>query len=89
VSLDYRGNHVRHATNWSGSTHLSCVFAAAPAPACTSHVALGDSMLVFTGNPGTLTLGTGIYAGATGRVLSSKEVANNAADVVARITLHE
>jgi hypothetical protein len=52
-----------------------------------SHIAFGSSMLVFQSNPGKLTLGTGRYMGATGRVLSSKEVGNDANDVVARITL--
>ena len=85
-SLDYVGTHVKHAGKWTGSTHLRCVFAAGP-PQCTSHVALGNSMLVFTGNPGTVMLGTGIYAGATGRVVSSKEVSDNASDVVAKIQL--
>jgi hypothetical protein len=32
--------------------------------------------------------GTGIYQGATGRVLSSKEDGDNASDVVVRIHLH-
>ena len=86
-SLDYVGDHAKHAARWTGSTHLRCVFKAGP-PTCESHVALGDSMLVFTGSPGTLTLGTGIYTGATGKVISSKEVANNASDVVAKIQLH-
>jgi hypothetical protein len=47
-------------------------------------------MLIFTGNPGTVTNGTGIYQGATGRVISSKEVpgGNDASGVVARIQLH-
>ena len=88
VSLDYQGNHARHAKDWSGSSHLRCVFLAAPT--CTSHVAFGDSMLIFTGSPGKLVLGTGIYAGATGRVVSSKEVpgGDNATDIVAKIQLH-
>jgi hypothetical protein len=89
-SLDYRGTHVHHDRRFTGSAHLRCVFAADGPPSCESHVAIGGSLLVFTGNPGTVTNGTGIYQGATGRVVSSKEVAgqNDASDVVARITLH-
>ena len=88
-SLVYRGNHARHAKRAGGSAHLRCVFGADGPPTCESHVALGGSMLVFTGNPGTVTNGTGIYQGATGRVVSSKSVAGqaNATDVVARVTL--
>ena len=85
-SLDYVGNHLHHAAKWVGSTHLRCVFRAGP-PTCESHVAIGGSLLVFTGNPGTVSNGTGIYQGATGRVISSKEVGNNASDIVARIQL--
>ena len=43
---------------------------------------------MFTGNPGTLSNGTGIYQGATGRVISSKEIGNtNNSDIVVRIHL--
>jgi hypothetical protein len=45
---------------------------------------MGGSMLVFGGNPGTVLAGTGSYAGATGRVLSNREVPGGS-DVVARI----
>lgn len=85
-SLDYVGNHTKHAARPMGSSHLRCVFRAGP-PTCESHVAIGGSMLVFSGNPGKLTNGTGIYQGATGRVISAKEVGNDASDVVARIQL--
>ena len=87
-SLDYRGDHAHHAKQFTGSGHLRCVFTTAPAT-CESHVAIGGSLLVFTGDPGTLTNGTGIYEGATGRVISSKEVAgqDNASDIVLRIQL--
>jgi hypothetical protein len=87
VSLDYRGDHAAHAKRPSASTHLRCTFAASGPPACVSHVAVGSSMLVLEGNPGTVTLGTGRYLGATGRVVSSKELANDATDVVVRIVL--
>jgi hypothetical protein len=36
----------------------------APAsPLCESHVAIGGSLLIFTGNPGALRSPTGIYQG--------------------------
>ena len=85
-SLDYRGDHAHHAKRWTASSHLRCVFGTGE-PTCESNIAIGGSMLVFTGNPGKLTNGTGIYQGASGRVISSKEVGNNASDVVARIKL--
>jgi hypothetical protein len=85
-SLLYRGDHRRHARRWTGSSQLRCVFGTGE-PVCESHVALAGSMLVFTGNPGVVSNGTGIYQGATGRVISSKEVGDGASDVVARIKL--
>jgi hypothetical protein len=87
-SLDYRGNHSHHAKRFTGSTHLRCTFGAG-APTCESHVAIGNSMLIFAGDPGTVTNGTGTYQGATGRVISSKSVPGhaNASDIVAKIHL--
>jgi hypothetical protein len=89
ISVDYAGNHAQHAKKWTASTHLRCQFRSGP-PSCESHVAVGDSMLVFAGNPGTVTMGTGIYLGATGRVISNKEVPglSDASDIVAKVTLH-
>jgi hypothetical protein len=85
-SLDYVGTHLHHAAQWIGSTHLRCVFRAGP-PTCESHVAIDGSLLVFTGNPGTVSNGTGIYQGARGRVISAKQAGNGATDIVARIQL--
>jgi len=87
LSLDYAGNHAHHARQSTASTHLHCLFRAG-APTCESHVAIGNSLLVFAGNPATLTYGTGIYMGATGRA-TAKEVpgTNDASDIVARIQL--
>lgn len=82
-SLDYAGNHLHHAANWTMSGHLRCTFGKR-APVCEGHTALGSSMLIFDGNK--LTAGTGRYQGATGRVLSNKEIGNGAdSDIVARI----
>jgi hypothetical protein len=87
-SLDFRGDHVHHSKRFVASTHLRCTFGTGE-PTCESHVAIGGSLLVFTGNPGVLSNGTGIYQGATGRVVSSKEVpgGHNASDVVVKLRL--
>jgi hypothetical protein len=84
-SLDFAGTRKHHAKRWTGSNHLHCLFGAGE-PDCQSHVAFGSSMMVFDGNPGTLVAGTGRFAGATGRVVTSKEVPGGA-DVVAKIRL--
>jgi hypothetical protein len=82
-SLDYPGNHAHHAGHWTMSTHLSCTFTQGP-PACVSNVAVGSSLLVFDGNK--LVGATGVYQGATGRVLSNKTIPNtNQSDIVVRI----
>ncbi len=88
-SVAYAGTHLRHAKKWTASSHLQCTFRAAGPPSCVSHVAIGGSQLVFSGNPGKLVNGTGIYQGATGRTISSKEVPgmDDASDVVLRIQL--
>jgi hypothetical protein len=85
-ALEFAGNHERHAARYSGSNHLQCVFGTTPEPDCTSHVAFGNSMLIFKGNPGTVVGGTGRFFGATGRVLTNKEVSGGN-DVVAKIRL--
>jgi hypothetical protein len=84
-SVDYAGNHREHASHWTMSTHLRCSFATGQ-PDCEAQVATGDSLLVFDGNK--LEGGTGRYLGATGRVLSIKEVGDDASDVVAVIHRH-
>jgi hypothetical protein len=83
-SVDYVGNHGHHAAHWSLSSHLRCTFAQGP-PKCGSNIATGSSLLVFDGNK--LVGGTGRYQGATGRVLSTKQVSQtaNTSDIVARI----
>jgi hypothetical protein len=83
-SLDFRGDHKHHSKHFIGSEHVHCVFGAGE-PDCVSHVALGGSLLIFTGNPATLSGGTGRFQGATGTA-TSKEVAGGA-DGVAKITL--
>jgi hypothetical protein len=84
-SLLFRGDHRRHAKRWSGSVHLRCVFGAGE-PDCESQVAIGGSLLIFRGNPATLTNGTGRFQGATGRVIKNDEV-QGGSDVVAKIRL--
>src|SRR4051812_25983609 len=86
-AVDYAGNHKRHARRAMGSEHVRCSFtSASPEPSCESHVAIGGSLLIFHGFPGTLVAGTGRYLGATGHVTSNKEVAGGS-DVVARVQL--
>jgi hypothetical protein len=83
-ALEYIGDHSHHAAHWSMSAHVRCLFAKGE-PTCESNVAIGGSLLVFHGN--TLAEGTGLYQGATGRILSNKTIGNtNNADIVARIT---
>jgi hypothetical protein len=84
-ALDFRGNHKRHAKRFFGSEHLQGVFGTGE-PDCVSHVAIGSTLLVWKGNPATLVAGTGRFQGATGRVVSNKEVPGGS-DIVAKIKL--
>ena len=84
-SLDFVGNHRHHAKRWTASAHVHCVFGTGE-PDCVGHTAVGGSLLVFHGFPGTLVAGTGRYAGASGRVLKNKEV-QGGSDIVAKIRL--
>jgi hypothetical protein len=82
-AVDFKGDHKRHAAKPTASEHVRCTFSTEPEPECVAHVALGGSLLVFNGN--TLVGGSNRYLGATGRVLSNKEV-EGGSDVVARVT---
>lgn len=89
----FPGNHSEHGKTRVGSDHLRCEFVAGGPPTCVSHAAIGRSMLVVEGTPPRITFGTGRFFGATGRVLSAKELkaappsrlAHNDIDVVVRI----
>jgi hypothetical protein len=86
-AVDYEGTHRRHAKRWSMSDHTRCTFGTG-APKCVTHLAIGGSLLIFEGegSPETLIAGTGRYRGATGRVISLKDV-KGGADVVVQIRL--
>jgi hypothetical protein len=85
---DFAGNHKRHAKKATGSEHVVCMFSSAPEPDCISHVAIGGSMLIFQGNPGTVIGGAGEYLNATGKVISNKTVGDsNDSDIVAKINV--
>jgi hypothetical protein len=82
-SLAYAGDHRRHAKRWSMSTHLRCSFGDGP-PDCETHIARGNSLLIFRGD--RLVAGSGRYVHATGRVVSNKTIGDsNNSDIVVRI----
>ena len=80
----FAGNHRKHAKRATMSSHLECTFGAGPEPDCLSWAAIGGSLLRFHGDD--VIGGTGRYQGATGRILSNREVAGGS-DIVARIRL--
>lgn len=85
-SVDYKGNHRRHARRWTASQTQRCVFVAQGDAKCQIMVAIGGSLLFFDGTPSKVVNGTGRFQGASGRVLSFKE-AKGGGDVTARIRL--
>jgi hypothetical protein len=81
-SVDYPGNHRHHSSRWTMSNHLRCTFGQGQ-PVCVSDLAVNNSLLVFNGNK--LIGATGTYRGATGRVVSMKQLAGDTSDIVLRI----
>jgi hypothetical protein len=86
-AVDYAGNHRRHSKRPVATDHTRCTFGTNPAePECVTHAAIGSSLLIVEGFPGTIVGGTGRYFGATGRVIKNKEV-EGGSDVVVRVHL--
>jgi hypothetical protein len=85
-SVDYKGNHRRHARRWTASQVQRCVFVAQGDAKCQITVAIRGSLLFFDGMPSTVVNGTGRFQGASGRVLSFRDV-KGGGDVTARIRL--
>src|SRR5690349_8364615 len=56
-SLDYAGNHKKHAKTASASSHTRCVFSGPGEPACEANVAIGGALLFFKGD--SVAYGTG------------------------------
>ena len=79
-SLDFVGNHKRHAKRATMSDYLRCTFTGRRQPDCFGYTAIGGSLLRFHGMD--VIGGTGRYHGATGKVLKSKEVAGGSDFVV-------
>jgi hypothetical protein len=71
-SLDFVGNHKRHAKRATMSDYLRCTFLADGTPDCFGYTAIGGSLLRFHGFD--VIGGTGRFHGATGKVLKNKEV---------------
>src|SRR4051795_2860437 len=83
-SLDYRGDHKRHAKVAAMSDYLRCTFLPSLEPDCYGYVAIDGSMLRFHNLD--VIGGTGRYQGATGKTITNKEVAGGS-DIVVRIKL--
>jgi hypothetical protein len=80
-SIDFAGNHRRHAKRPTASDYLRCTFIAGGEPDCQAWVAIGGSMLRFHGFD--IVGGGGRYLGATGRSVV-KEV-RGGSDVVVKV----
>lgn len=80
TDLDYVGNHVLHAPNWTASDHELCILDSKGDPVCHAQVAIGGSMILaqgaLPGGPNTpprltfeVTGGTGTFQGVTGTIV--------------------
>jgi hypothetical protein len=83
-SLDYVGNHKRHAKRATMSDYLRCTFLADGTPDCFGYVAIRGSLLRFHGLD--IIGGTGRYHGATGKTVKNVEVPGGS-DLVVRVRL--
>jgi hypothetical protein len=80
TNLDYVGNHVHHAPNWTASDHELCILDSKGDPVCHAQVAIGGSMILAQADLGhvsastttstfQVTGGTGTFQGATGTIV--------------------
>jgi hypothetical protein len=83
-SLDFVGNHKKHARKATMSDYLRCTFGESLEPDCFGYVAIGGSMLRFHGLD--VIGGTGRYQGATGKTLKSKDMPGGT-DFVVKVKL--
>ena len=82
-SLDFQGNHTKHAKRAAMSDYLRCTFLPSLEPDCYGYVAIDGSLLRFHNLD--VIGGTGRYQGATGKTLKNKEVPGGS-DIVVRIS---
>jgi hypothetical protein len=83
-SLDFVGNHKRHAKRATMSDYLRCTFQADLQPDCFGYTAIRGSLLRF--HNFDIIGGTGRYQGATGKVIKNEEVPGGS-DFVVRVNL--
>jgi hypothetical protein len=83
-SLDFRGDHQRHAKVAAMSDYLRCTFLPSLEPDCYGYVTIDGSLLRFHNLD--VIGGTGRYHGATGKTITNKEVTGGS-DIVVRIKL--
>ena len=80
TDLDYVGNHLNHARDWTASDHEVCVLNKEGNPVCQGQIAIGGSMILVQADLGhvsastststfQVTGGTGAFLGALGTVV--------------------
>lgn len=81
TNLDYAGNNVHHAADWTASDHELCILDNKGDPVCHAEIAIGGSMILAEADLGPVTAGTttltfqvtggtGAFQGVTGRVVT-------------------
>ncbi len=99
TNLDYVGNHVHHARNWTASDQELCVLNNKMDVVCQAQVAIGGSMILAQANLGQVsastststfqvTGGTGTFQGVTGTIVAVDiDPSSQTSDSDATITL--
>jgi hypothetical protein len=81
TDLDYVGNHLHHAPDWTASDHEVCVLDKEGNPVCQGQISIGGSMILVQADLGhvsastsqdtlQVTGGTGTFQGAVGAVVT-------------------
>jgi len=96
TDLLYVGNHTHHASSFSASDHIACVFTSATAATCNAQIAVGGSLLLANDVTVTLTqsglgpvqinAGTGKYKTAAGMVTTTPVANSNNEDFTITLT---
>jgi hypothetical protein len=74
TDIAYLGTHTHHATRWTGSSHLRCIFATTAKLSCESQIAIDGSLILTKGDAHTalkIIGGAGRFLHATGTVTST------------------
>ncbi len=96
TAVAYVGDHTHHASRWTASLHMRCVFRSSRRSTCDAQIAIGGSMLLANGfhfkrqgnfKKITINSGTGVFQRAHGTLTSVDVGSTNSSDLTIRVRL--